>query len=277
MARLIAEIYHSLGILKKGHLVETDRSGLVAGYIGQTALKVKEVVESAIGGVLFIDEAYTLAGSGMDFGQEAIDILLKLMEDHRHDLIVIVAGYPEKMAAFIASNPGLRSRFNKYLNFADYNPAELTTIYELFCKKSGFTLTASAHAKVHRLFESFCEVRDETFGNARVARNVFEETINRQANRIIAIPNVTQSILGTIEADDLPDGNVADSPHPQRDRVKKNGATDVVFEEAPLIRFSCPGCSKSVRAPAEFAGRVGKCKKCGLQITIPFHDENKRD
>ena len=145
VARLISEIYHALGILKRGHLVETDRSGMVAGYVGQTALKVREVVESAIGGVLFIDEAYTLAGTGNDFGQEAIDILLKLMEDHRDDLIVVVAGYPDRMASFINSNPGLRSRFNKFLNFADYDPNELLLIFELFCKKSGFHLTSESH------------------------------------------------------------------------------------------------------------------------------------
>ena len=203
VARLISEIYRALGILKRGHLIETDRSGMVAGYVGQTAIKVKEIVESAIGGVLFIDEAYTLVGSGQDFGQEAIDMLLKLMEDHRDDLIVIVAGYPEKMAAFISSNPGMRSRFNRYLHFADYAPAQLATIFESFCRKSGFTLAGDARMKAQRIFQSLYDSRDESFGNARVARNVFETTIHRQANRIVSIENVTDAILGTIEPEDL--------------------------------------------------------------------------
>ena len=178
VARLIAQIYRALGILKRGHLIETDRSGLVAGFVGQTSLKVREVVESAIGGVLFIDEAYTLAGSGQDYGQEAIDTLLKLMEDHRDDLIVVVAGYPDKMAGFIGSNPGLRSRFNKYLHFADYEPEQLLSIYELFCNNAGFKLTRKARTKAQLLFQTLYNVRDESFGNARVARNIFEQTIN---------------------------------------------------------------------------------------------------
>ena len=268
VARLIAQIYHALGILKRGHLIETDRSGMVAGYVGQTALKVREIVESAIGGVLFIDEAYTLAGSGHDYGQEAIDMLLKLMEDHRDDLIVVVAGYPDKMTGFIASNPGLRSRFNKYLHFADYEPEQLLSIYELFCKNSGFKLTPKARTKAQLLFQTLYNVRDESFGNARVARNIFEQTINHQANRIIAIPKVTDEVLGTIEALDVP-GEAADRLPSQTSAPTPANSESVVFQEARPIRFACPSCSKSIKAPAKFAGKTGECPNCGSRMTIP--------
>jgi stage V sporulation protein K len=193
VARLLAQIYHSLGIISRGHLVETDRSGLVAGYVGQTALKVREVVESALGGVLFIDEAYSLnAGSGQDYGQEAIDTLLKLMEDNRDDLIVVVAGYTDKMSSFLSSNPGLRSRFNKYFYFEDYSPAQLVDIFELFCQKAGYKLHQPTKDDLSK------------FGNARLARNLFEMTISNQANRIVNLTEITEEALSTIEEIDIP-------------------------------------------------------------------------
>ena len=205
MARLLARIYKSLGILSRGQLVETDRSGMVAGYVGQTALKVREVVQEAIGGVLFIDEAYALGSQqGQDFGQEAIDTLLKLMEDNRDDLIVIVAGYTGKMKTFLASNPGLRSRFNKYFSFADYDSLQLVEIFELFCTEAGFDVAASAREKVLGLFGALYERRDETFGNARLARNVFEQTMQRHSNRIVALAEIDESALSMIEAEDIP-------------------------------------------------------------------------
>lgn len=205
VARLISQIYKSLGILTKGHLVETDRSGLVAGYVGQTAIKVNELVERSLGGVLFIDEAYTLSSGGEnDFGQEAIDTLLKLMEDHRDDLIVIVAGYTEKMEKFLSSNPGLRSRFNKFLNFEDYSPDELTKIFELFCINNGYIMSNETRNNVLNLFSEIYEKRDETFANGRLVRNVFEMTINNQANRIVSIPEITEDLLTKIEESDIP-------------------------------------------------------------------------
>lgn len=179
IARLLAQIYKSLGILSKGHAVETDRSGLVAGYVGQTALKTTEVIESALGGILFIDEAYTLSsGNGQDYGQEAIDTLLKAMEDKRDDFIVIVAGYTDKMSAFLSSNPGLRSRFNKYLSFEDYSPTQLIEIFDLFCKSADYHMEQSARDTLLQLFATFYETRDDTFGNARLARNLFEMTLS---------------------------------------------------------------------------------------------------
>lgn len=205
VARLLSSIYKHLGILSKGHLIETDRAGLVAGYVGQTALKVKEVTEKALGGILFIDEAYTLSsGGGEDFGQEAIDTLLKYMEDHRDDLIVVVAGYTDKMEDFLSSNPGLRSRFSKYLDFEDYTPPQLAQIFELFCTKTGFELSEQSSQKVEELFCSLFEKRDKTFGNGRLARNIFEVTISNQANRIITLADIDEQTLSLIEDADIP-------------------------------------------------------------------------
>ena len=205
VARLLAQIYRSLGILSKGHLVETDRSGLVAGYVGQTALKVREVVGSALGGVLFIDEAYALStGGGQDFGQEAIDTLLKLMEDNRDNLIVVIAGYTGKMHTFLSSNPGLRSRFNKYLSFDDYSPAQLVEIFDLFCTKAGYRISQPTRDNLLNLFSVLYETRDETFGNARLTRNLFEMTISNQANRIVSLADITEESLSTITEEDIP-------------------------------------------------------------------------
>jgi len=205
VARLLSQIYKSLGVLSKGQLVETDRAGLVAGYVGQTALKVREVVNQAIGGVLFIDEAYALStGGDNDFGREAIDTLIKMMEDNRDDLIVVVAGYTDKMSAFLQTNPGLRSRFNKYLEFDDYTPEQLVQIFELFCKNGGYHLSSSTSDDLIRLFSVLYETRDETFGNGRLARNLYEMTINNQANRIVSLPQVNEEILSTIEEIDIP-------------------------------------------------------------------------
>lgn len=206
IARLLAQVYRTLKILSRGHLVETDRAGLVAGYVGQTALKVKAVVNNSLGGVLFIDEAYALnpEGRGNDFGQEAVETLLKMMEDHRHELIVIVAGYTEKMDDFIASNPGLRSRFNKFLHFEDYQPEQLVLIFKGFCRKADFNMTAEAEGKLLDIFKLLVLARDESFGNARTARNLFEMTISKQANRIVSLPEVNKDVLATVEAADIP-------------------------------------------------------------------------
>jgi Holliday junction resolvasome RuvABC ATP-dependent DNA helicase subunit len=205
VARLVGEIYRALGVISKGHLVEADRAKLVAPYVGQTAIRTKEIVDTALGGVLFIDEAYTLAPAGShgnDFGQEAIDTLLKLMEDRRNDLVVIVAGYPDEMGRFIASNPGLQSRFNKYLSFDDYTPTELVAIFSHFCQQNDYRRTDSATEKILAFFQSAYDARDKTFGNARLARNLFERAIENQSTRILNM-DMTGDVLTTIEACDL--------------------------------------------------------------------------
>ncbi len=210
VARLIAQIYKSLGILSKGQFVETDRSGLVAAYLGQTALKVQEVVQSAIGGVLFIDEAYSLtdSGHGQDqYGAEAVNTLLKLMEDHRDDLIVIVAGYTEPMQKFIRSNPGLQSRFNKFLHFDDYAPGELTEIFRHFASASDYKLDPATELKLTDVFTSLYQARDETFGNARLARNLFEKAINTHANRMVSTGVLDEASLATLHPEDIPSHN----------------------------------------------------------------------
>ncbi len=203
IARFMARVYHSLGILSKGQLVEVDRSGLVAGYIGQTAIKTAKVLETAIGGVLFIDEAYTLtAKTENDFGFEAVDTILKSMEDNRDDLVVIVAGYIDLMEDFIDSNPGLRSRFNKYLHFEDYSPEEMLGIFRLQCEKSCYVLDAAAEGAIREYFAMVAEEAGE-FGNARGVRNTFERILTEQANRIAAMATVSRDDLMNITKEDV--------------------------------------------------------------------------
>ena len=205
VARILAGIYKSLGVLSKGQLVEVDRSGLVSGYVGQTAIKTKEVIDSALGGVLFIDEAYALSantGKG-DFGQEAINTLLKAMEDHRDDFIVIVAGYSDLMEEFLDSNPGLRSRFNKIITFEDYMPDELLDIFKSICTKSGMTITKEAEDAVLEYFVIRCGLNLKTFANARDIRNYYERAITNQANRLAKIESPTNGQLTTLTIDDV--------------------------------------------------------------------------
>ncbi len=206
VARLVGSIYKGLEFLEKGQLVETDRAGMVAGYVGQTATKVDELVKTALDGVLFIDEAYALSpkDGGSDFGQEAIDVLLKRMEDYRDRLVVIVAGYTDEMTNFIESNPGLKSRFNRYFYFSDYTPEELTAIFNKLCTKSRFTLTPEAQTQLQTLFERLYLNRDRTFGNARLVRNLFEKTIERQANRLAILSALPDEVLTTLLPEDIP-------------------------------------------------------------------------
>ena len=208
IARVMARIYKCLGILSKGQLVEVDRSGLVAGYVGQTAGKTMEVVNKALGGVLFIDEAYALTyhKEGNDFGQEAVDTLLKAMEDHRDDLVVIVAGYDGLMDEFITSNPGLESRFNRYLHFADYTTEEMMDIFKLRCKQGGYQLDEDAEDEVLD-FINAQNTDPITFGNARGIRNLFEQVLIAQSNRIIketeAGVEMTREKLMQLSAEDI--------------------------------------------------------------------------
>lgn len=205
VARLLAQIYHELGVLSKGQLIEVDRSGLVGGYVGQTAIKTQEDIQQALGGVLFIDEAYTLArgNDSNDYGQEAIDTILKAMEDHRDDLVVIVAGYPNLMERFVNSNPGLKSRFNKYIYFEDYTPEELLEIFDSMCKKSGLTATQDARDLVLKHFEKEYANRNETFANGREVRNFFEKAVVNQANRLAQESYIDDEDVATLTAEDI--------------------------------------------------------------------------
>lgn len=207
VARLLAGIYREIGVLSKGHLIEVDRSKLVAKYVGQTAPQVMEVVNEAMGGVLFIDEAYALVSrrGENDFGYEAVDTLLKAMEDNRDDLIVIVAGYPDKMEEFLSSNPGLQSRFNKYIYFDDYTPDELIAIFRGMCKKNGYKPTKKAAEKAEQMLGFLHETRADSFANARTARNLFEKLLTVQADRLALLESesVSDEDLSTITEADL--------------------------------------------------------------------------
>lgn len=227
VARLVAGIYRALGLLSKGHLVEVDRSELVAGYLGQTAMKTAEVVAGAIGGVLFVDEAYALTqsstGTGADsYGQEAVNTLVKEMEDHRDDLVVIVAGYPVPMAEFVAANPGLESRFSTIIHFEDYTDAELREIFSLMADEADFTPTADALQRV----EEICSVqrRDASFGNARFVRNLLDAAIARHAWRLRDVPAPTVDELRTLLPEDLVPGD---------DEARADRGAGPVLVEAP--------------------------------------------
>lgn len=204
VARLVAQIYKELGLLSKGHLIEASAKDLVAGYVGQTAIKTGEIIEKSLGGVLFIDEAYTLLDkTGQGYGQEAIDTLLKEMEDHRKDFAVIVAGYDDLMKQFIESNPGLKSRFNKFIHFEDYTAEEMMGIFNSFCTKNAYIVTNNAGDIIKQYFLTVCETHDKSFANARTARNLFENAISKQASRIASKREKTEEILSTITADDV--------------------------------------------------------------------------
>ncbi len=206
VARIIAGLYAAIGVLSKGQLVEVDRSGLVAGYVGQTALKTQEVIQKSLGGVLFIDEAYSLSSGGEnDFGREAIETILKAMEDHRDELIVIVAGYTGPMEKFLSSNPGLESRFNKYFFFPDYNGEQLMAIFRSQCKKNGYVLTEEAEKAAVEMFTELYDNRGDNFGNGRDVRNCFEDMIVRQSNRVAALENPDRDTLMAVLPEDLRD------------------------------------------------------------------------
>jgi SpoVK/Ycf46/Vps4 family AAA+-type ATPase len=202
IARLLAKIFKALGVLSKGQLYETDRSGLVAGYTGQTSLKVREVCQKAMGGILFIDEAYAL-NTEDTYGPEAINTIVKFMEDNRDDFVVIVAGYEEKMTEFINSNPGLHSRFNKYIAFKDYTPEELVDIFLLQTAKVQLKVDEDAQEKVYKLFKKLYDERDASFGNGRLARNIFEKTYEKQANRLV-IEGIEKADISLINEEDIP-------------------------------------------------------------------------
>ncbi|MBR4411222.1 MAG: AAA family ATPase [Firmicutes bacterium] len=207
IARMLAQLYKAIGVLKEGQLVEVDRSGLIAGYQGQTAIKTQEVIQSAIGGVLFIDEAYALVESDNDtYGKECIATILKAMEDHRDELIVIVAGYDDLMEKFIDSNPGLKSRFNKYIHFPDYTGEEMMDIFRIRCKSNGYETEAEAEELLLAVFNDMYDTRDENFGNGRTVRNIFEKIINCQATRLAADMDITDEELRLLTVADVKEG-----------------------------------------------------------------------
>ena len=207
VARLLGKIFQGLGVLKGGQLIEVDRGGLVCGYVSQTAIKTQEVIDKAMDGVLFIDEAYTLnVGKGdNDFGQEAVDTLLKAMEDNRDRMIVIVAGYEEPMDEFLDSNPGLKSRFNKYIRFDDYSPEQLIKILEGMCSGKDYKLSPEARAAAIAYFDNCLKTQEENFANAREVRNFLEKAITNHATRVVGIKNPTEEDLCTLMEEDVKD------------------------------------------------------------------------
>ena len=220
-------------MLSKGQLVEVDRSGLVAGYVGQTALKTQEQIKKAMGGVLFIDEAYALAQKDDAFGQEAIDTVLKAMEDHRDDLVVIVAGYTKPMEKFINSNPGLKSRFNKYFEFPDYTIDELEAIFYLNCQKYDYVVEEDAKKQIRARIIGRKMMRQENFANAREVRNMFEDIITNQARRVAAMENPTHDDMMKITIEDLSD-DIGDKTDTKELEKMMEAAKDVRVTELEM-------------------------------------------
>lgn len=219
VARLMGRIYKSLGLLRRGHVMECDRGRLVAEYVGQTAVRTHAVIDSALDGILFIDEAYSLAGRGAeDFGSEAIETLLKRMEDDRDRLIVIVAGYTGPMKQFIASNPGLESRFTNYLSFPDYSPEELAEIFHRMAAQSGLVLAPETAAAVLALCKKLHNTRNDQFGNAREMRNLFEAAVRNQSTRLVNSGQCDRDALTTLLPEDLPEDFGAEMPAPPESR-----------------------------------------------------------
>lgn len=256
VARLMARIYKSLGILRKGHLVECDRSALVAEYVGQTAPRTNAIIDRALDGVLFIDEAYSLVKSQEDFGDEAIETLLKRMEDNRDRLIVIVAGYPNEMERFVRSNPGLQSRFSRFIDFPDYTAHELCRIFGLMCRRNGMVLSPELREKVIHHFEFLWENRSEHFGNARLVRNCFEAVIAAQANRLAACDTVDAVALTRLEAADL----VTPSDE-AREKYRASGKPYVV---------QCDACGEVYSWAPAMDLRDAVCTKCGKTYDAEF-------
>jgi hypothetical protein len=259
VARILGKIFGAMGVLKKGHLVETDRSGLVADYMGQTATKTQAKINEALDGVLFIDEAYSLVSKeGQDvYGSEAIQTLLKRAEDDRKRLVVILAGYPDEMDALLKSNPGLSSRFDRVLHFDDYSPIELARIFGWLCEKNHYKLAAGSRAKLMLGLAELYRGRDRHFGNGREVRNLFEQAVRRMANRIADLPEISQEALmlldaADVEFDDLP--------------------ADVKLEADEDCRFNvaCPDCSHISKAPASYLGKKVRCRKCEHDFTAEW-------
>ena len=230
VARILARLYKQIGVLSKGQLVEVDRSGLVAGYVGQTAIKTQEKISQAMGGVLFIDEAYALSQKDDAFGQEAIDTILKAMEDNRDDFVVIVAGYTEPMEVFINSNPGLKSRFNKYIEFEDYSIDDLEKIFMMNCKKYDYVLEEDVEKHIRELIVQRKMEHSENYANAREVRNLFEEIITNQAKRVADLENPDSEAMTKICLQDLPGADKVEES-PSSDETEKSSEEVETNEE----------------------------------------------
>jgi hypothetical protein len=253
IARILGKIFGAMGILAKGHLVETDRSGLVAEYIGQTAPKTHAKVNEALDGVLFIDEAYSLIAQQTDdpYGHEAVQTLLKRAEDDRERLIVILAGYPAEMEKLLCSNPGLSSRFNRVMHFEDYSPLELAQIFGSLCKKNHYTLGEGTRPKLILGLTELHRKRDRHFGNGRAVRNLFEQAIRRMANRIADVAELSQEQLMRLAADDIHFGDVPlELLHSAGDDARWR------------FRVACPNCAHNCESPGSFLGKKVRCPKC---------------
>src|SRR5690606_1489524 len=242
------KIYKALGVLEKGHLIETDRSGLVAEYAGQTGPKTNKKIDEALGGILFVDEAYSLVACGHDdpYGYEAVQALLKRAEDDRHRLVVILAGYPDEMNRLLKSNPGLSSRFNRTLEFVDYQPLELVRIFGHLCQKNHYRLTPEVRLRAIQGFTTLFAKRDRHFGNGRTVRNVFEQSIRAMANRLATLKEITAEQLQQLEADD----------------VVFHGLTTETFCTQSNVLVACPKCEHSKDIPGSYLGQKVTCPKC---------------
>jgi AAA+ superfamily predicted ATPase len=256
VARLMGRIYKSLGVLKKGHLVECDRAALVAEYMGQTAIKTNTVINSALDGILFIDEAYSLYKEHEDYGGEVVETLLKRMEDDRDRLIVIVAGYTEEMERFINSNPGLHSRFTRMIEFPDYDPQELCRIFTAMCRQNGLTITPALKEKVLHHFTHLHRERKENFGNARLVRNCFEAVINAQASRLATVESVDARVLTTLEAQDLETPAQSDL-----EAFRKSKKTYLV---------RCSNCGEMYSWTPDLDIAIAQCGKCKKNYNCEF-------
>jgi hypothetical protein len=260
VARLLGKIFGAMGVLERGHLVETDRSGLVAEYAGQTGPKTNRIIDSALDGILFIDEAYSLMSGTQDdpYGQEAIQTLLKRMEDDRDRLVVILAGYPEPIDRMLRSNPGLSSRFGRRIEFDDYSPSELGRIFGLFCQRNQFSIARIAQAKLMVGLHQLYLARDEHFGNGRLVRNLFEKAVRNMSNRVAEQLTLTRELLTEF--------------HPADIDIEGVALEELTIDELEKHRFVivCPGCDQTSRLRAEALGLTVRCKACDVRFTAQW-------
>ena len=262
VARILGKIFGAMGILAKGHLVETDRSGLVAEFAGQTGPKANAKIDEALDGVLFIDEAYSLvAREGPDaYGEEAVQALLKRAEDNRDRLVVILAGYPDEMQTLLSSNPGLSSRFNRQLRFDDYAPLALAQIFGTLCTKNRYSLAGRTRPKILLGMNDLHRRRDRHFGNGRAVRNLFEQAVRRMANRIADVAQISHDQLMLLEEPDI------EFPDLPADWLKAYN------NHEPKFRIPCPGCAHSNVAPGSFLGKKVRCTKCQHEFRADWGD-----